>query len=306
MNRNEYQNIASEIKELQLLLAEIPAENIIDRMSLECRLNSLKEELEHINQYQLTEKIKLTFRGDPVWGTHGIMTDFASGATAAFNNAIAAISAGMKQLNYMGPIPEKQENCLLITGTTTGSFGFEFELPLQKEKKDDLIPEHPQAENALIKIQELFQLACDGTDDELSEIVDEIHPRAIRACGDFLSFMEKNNASCAIEFNQRVFRFVDVNQVYNAEKRLQTENIREETVECIGSLRGALPGRRTFELQTGNGLISGKISPDIEDVDNLNRNFILKEAKFKINIIYVGQSRPKYTLMKVSYLELNQ
>ena len=98
-------------------------------MSLESRLESAKAALATL-PYHLATKARLTFRGKPVFGSHGIAADFGGKAADAFSDAFAAVAAGLKEgLRYMGPIPNRDKNQLLITGTAIGSFGFEFELP---------------------------------------------------------------------------------------------------------------------------------------------------------------------------------
>lgn len=126
---NDYLTIASEIRELENLLAAISEGNVIERMSLESRLESAKAALAGLPQ-QFAPKARLTFRGKPVFGSHGIAADFGGKAAGAFSDAFAAVAAGLSEgLRYMGPIPNRDKNQLLITGTAIGSFGFEFELP---------------------------------------------------------------------------------------------------------------------------------------------------------------------------------
>ena len=62
---NDYLHIASEINTLTDLLADIPADNLIERMSLMARLNNAKAALDSVSM-QLNPKVQLTFRGKPV------------------------------------------------------------------------------------------------------------------------------------------------------------------------------------------------------------------------------------------------
>ena len=62
---NDYLHIASEINTLTDLLADIPADNLIERMSLIARLNNAKAALDSVSM-QLNPKVQLTFRGKPV------------------------------------------------------------------------------------------------------------------------------------------------------------------------------------------------------------------------------------------------
>lgn len=193
MTYEEYIAVSSEIKQLESLLADIPSENVIERIGLEARLESAREAIANVTEYQLVHKARLTFRGRPVFGSHGIAADFASKAAGAFTDVVSAVAAGMAEnLRYMGPIPDKQKNQLVITGTAIGSFGFEFELP--QPVGEGWFPEPSKAENALYKVQELFRLASDGNDDEIAELVDEIHPRAVKKAADFLNYISQQEA----------------------------------------------------------------------------------------------------------------
>ena len=67
--------IASEIRELEGLLAAIPKENVIERTSLEARLENAKNVLDTLPQTGEGPKARLTFRGKPVFESHGISAD---------------------------------------------------------------------------------------------------------------------------------------------------------------------------------------------------------------------------------------
>lgn len=91
---NEALFLSAEIQELESLLAEIPAGNVIERMSLEARLTSARISLAALPQ-KIQSKAKLTFRGKPVFGSHGITADFGSKAAGLFSDAFAAVSVGL-------------------------------------------------------------------------------------------------------------------------------------------------------------------------------------------------------------------
>ena len=152
MNHDDYISFASEIKELEDLLARIPTENVISRIGLQSRLKAAQEAIARHNPLRLAKKARLTFRGRPVVGSHGASAEFAARASGFFTDAFSAVVAGISEnLSYMGPIPDKEKNQLLITGTAIGSFGFEFELPqFQPENangQEDLFPQATKPEN---------------------------------------------------------------------------------------------------------------------------------------------------------------
>ena len=191
MNRQHISFVA-EIRELEELLAAIPEENVIERMSLEARLQAAKDLLATLPQSREAPKARLTFRGKPVFGSHGISADFGAKAAGAFSDAFAVVAAGLSEgLQHIGPIPNRDRNQLLITGTAIGSFGFEFELPTQPAT---LFPELQKAEEAMKKIENLFRLAAEGSDDDIAEVIDEIHPRAGKKVFEFLDLLVQQQA----------------------------------------------------------------------------------------------------------------
>lgn len=298
---NDYLSVASEIRELEALLADIPEGNVIERMSLEARLESVKSTLASLPQ-QAAPKARLIFRGKPVFGSHGIAADFASKAAGAFSDAFAVVAAGLSGgLRDMGPIPNQDKNQLLITGTAIGSFGFEFELPVAEPS---FFPEAEKAQEAMAKIQALFRLAAEGSDDEVAEVIEEVHPRAVKKVHDFLELLVQQQAWCGLEFGNRIFRYADFEQVRASCERLRDENIQETQETYRGEFQGVLPAGRTFEFQLADqaGLIRGKIDLAIEDPDVLNREWLHKPVTVKLNVMRVGEGRPRFTLMTLDDL----
>lgn len=310
MNHNDYISFASEVKELESLLARIPAENVISRMGLESRLKAAREAIAGFNPLELPRKARLTFRGRPVVGSYGASAEFASRASTYFTEAFSAVVAGISEsLRYMGPIPDKEKNQLLITGTAIGSFGFEFELPpLQIENTNgqvDLFVEGIKPENrpevAMEKLEKLFQVAAEGSDDDIAELVDEIHPRAVKKAWEFLDYLSQQDAWCGVEFKETVFRFGGVEQVRESAARLLSNNIKEADESFRGEFQGVLPKSRTFEFKVldGDEILRGKVGPEIEDADVLN-GILHKHLTAKFHVIQVGQGRPRYTLQQMT------
>ena len=300
---NNYLTIASEIGELENLLAAIPEGNVIERMSLESRLESARAALAALPQQMIAPKARLTFRGKPVFGSHGIAADFGGKAAGAFSDAFAAVAAGLSEsLRDMGPIPNRDKNQLVITSTAIGSFGFEFELPAPDPSS--LFPETEKAQEAMAKIEALFRLAAEGTDDEVAEVIEEVHPRAVKKVYEFLDLLVQQQAWCGLEFADRFFRYADYEQIKASSERLKADNIQEREHTYRGEIQGVLPTGRTFEFRLADqeGLIKGKVDLAIADPDVLNREWLHKPVTVKLNVMQVGQGRPRFTLMTLDDL----
>lgn len=284
---------------LRKMLDEIPDDEVIDRMSLEARLRSLEADASFspvMEGMRTPAKARLTFRGRPVIGSHGIFADFGADAVRRFSDAVVAVAASFSgPLSAMGPIPNRDQYQLLITNTALGSFGFELEdyrtvLPLENGSP---------IESALEQTQALLQGTL-GSDDELADTVVGSDPRALGLIRSFLQAMAEAEATCALEFKEKSFRFADVGQVRRSFDRLSQDNLHETEEWLEGELLGVLPKRRAFEFQSrvNQEVIAGKISSSIDDVKSLNEN-LGQEVRLHVAVTRVGSGRPRYVLLGI-------
>jgi hypothetical protein len=296
---NVYDSLVSEIHELERILSTFPAERVIDRMSFEARIESVREELAQLPQQEERTSVRLTFRGKPVLESRGILADFGSRAATLFSDVFSMVmSDANRTLSDCGPIPGKDAKPLLITGTAIGSFGFEFELP---PKRSDLFSNLDPSKNAIQKIENLFRLTAEGSDDDIAEQVDDMQHRTIAKVHEFLNFLVQQEAWCGLEFSDQSFRFTDLEQIKKAENRLSDNNIKEGNESCKGEFQGILPKNRTFEfkLASQDNVIRGKIDHAIDEPDILNRNWLHRPVTTQFHVVNVGQGRPRYTLMSL-------
>jgi len=129
MNNEDRQHLLAERTFLQRLLAKTPATARLTRMSDEARLRKVEAQLAALPADERTPaRARLTFDGVPVIRSHGIFADFGMKAVSSFTEAVASVAASLSApLAAMGPIPNRDQNQLLITSTAVGSFGFELE-----------------------------------------------------------------------------------------------------------------------------------------------------------------------------------
>lgn len=303
MNKH-YLFVASQVRELEDLLAATPEEDILDRMSLEARLKTVKEELEEMSPYEEAPKARLTFGGPPVLDGHGIRADFGVDATKAFIDAFSTVAAGLnKNLSSSGPIPQVDENKLLITGTAIGSFGFEFEVPAPAQLT---FSEFEKTGKVMNKIEDFFRVSVEGSDSEVAEIIEEIHPRAGKKIRDFLEILVGQHAWCGLEFGDRYFRYTDYEQIRKACARIkEDEDEVDESMQSFhGEFQGVLPAGRRFEFKlTGqNRVIRGKLDTSILDPDIINREWLHRPVKITLKITKTGRAREQFTLLSLNDL----
>jgi hypothetical protein len=296
MNRQERLDLLSQRSALERMIEKTPAASVIDLRSLRARLDTINRQLaQHPVETRLPAKARLTFRGRPVVGSHGVFAEFGMTATKAFTDTIALFAAAQEtDLAARGPIPNRAQNQLLITSTALGSFGFELE-----EYREETLPledESPVAQ-ALKQTQELLRGAAEGSDDELTEAASGQDPRAIAAMRAFLKTLIDNEAVCAVSIGDKAFGFRDVGEVRRSLDRLGQDNLHEEPQPFKGVFQGALPKRRTFEFKVeGTGdVVSGKIGPGITEPATINRH-LEQPAEIQLIATRIGQGHPRYVL----------
>lgn len=232
-------------------------------------------------------------------GSEGIFAGFGTLALRSFTEAVTAIGASLTStLGSRGALPGKDDFQLLITGTALGSFGFQLEEALDtSESQTSMFPGDSLLETAIERTQGVMQATL-GTDDELTDAIEDADPRALDALRKFLETMVKNEAVCALEFKGEVFRFSDVEQVRRSMGRLAQDNIHEEDGSLAGVFEGVLPHRRTFEFRVAetDEIIVGRVDKSIEDASTIN-HVIDKQVTISVHSRKVGAARPRYVLI---------
>jgi len=298
MNNEDRQHLLAERTFLQRLLAKTPATARLTRMSDEARLRKVEAQLAALPADERTPaRARLTFDGVPVIRSYGIFADFGMKAVSSFTEAVASVAASLSApLAAMGPIPNRDQNQLLITSTAVGSFGFE----LEEYRAEQLaLEEASPVATALERTQALLQSTL-GNDDDLADIASETDPRALDKVRTFLKVLADNNAVCAFQYGGRGVRFTDVGQVSRSLARLAADNLHESEEQLRGEFVGVLPNSRSFEfrLASDGQIIRGKVSPRVQNVDAIN-DHLHSAVQIDVTRTQVGNGRPRYLLTQM-------
>jgi hypothetical protein len=102
------QQIVAELAALNTLLSTLPDDDLLGRMSLESRRDSLLKELQAVEQLvENRAKVALFFGGDPAVGSIGLEAGFGAESLANFQDLITkAWAASTGTLAAMGPIAD--------------------------------------------------------------------------------------------------------------------------------------------------------------------------------------------------------
>ncbi len=298
MNNELRQQLLAEKSFLHRDLADTPVSARLTRMSIEARLRKVDAELtEALADTWEPARARLTFDGLPVVGSHGIFADFGMKAVSSFTDAVASVAASLAApLASMGPIPNRDQNQLLITNTAIGSFGFELEE--FRGSQVSLCAESPVS-IALDRTQALLQSTLQS-DDDLADIASETDPRALDKVRNFLKVLVDNEAVCALQYKGRGLRFTDVGQLRNSLERLGTDNLREWPELLTGSFEGVLPQSRSFEFRLAETqqVIRGKVATSIQNIEDINQH-LHQSVRIDVMTTQVGNGRPRYVLSKI-------
>ncbi len=296
MTIQEYRRILAERAALQNLLDQLPSSSVIERQGLEFRKRKVEETLaSRPPVLGDPARVRLTFRGKPVIGARGLLANFGATAVKAFADAVAAVGASRNSsLKLRGAIPRREKYGLLITGTASGSFGFELEEIPGDDRFLALSPVGPAVKRTVSILE-----AAVGTDDEvLLDTVSDAHPRALGALRTFLKKMADQEATCTLEYRDHILRFSDVNQVRRSERRLGGDHVCDEEQQLAGRFLGMLPARRTFEFENDDAgaIISGRIDPALKDADAIN-DILNRPARITVVARRVGTAGSRYVLL---------
>ncbi|MCK2128171.1 hypothetical protein MX652_15935 [Thauera aromatica] len=298
MNNEDRLHLLAEQTFLRRDLSETPETARLTRMSIEARLRKVDAELAALPvDERAPARARLTFDGVPVIRSHGIFADFGMKAVSSFTEAVASIAASLTApLAAMGPIPNRDQNQLLITSTAVGSFGFE----LEEYRAEQLaLEDSSPVATALERTQALLQSTL-GDDEALADIASETDPRALDKVRTFLRVLADNSAVCALQYGGCGVRFTDVGQVSRSLARLAADNLHESEEQLRGEFLGVLPNSRSFEfrLTSDQQIIRGKVSPRLQNVDDINGH-LHQAVQIEVTRTQVGNGRPRYLLTQM-------
>lgn len=297
MNRSEFTFLQAEKDSLVGLIERAPQNAVISRMSLQARLDEVESLLGQHSACEMPVEGQITFRGKPVLGTQGIEATFASKTLEQFSEMVAAKASSYHgPLSHTGKIPNRDAYQLSIVGTTVGSFGFVFqEKPSEQRTIKGM---RSPLESALLDCIEFFNVLKNGDDEELTNVIDNTDERVLFYIRRFLDELATNDALCAVESGSHSFRFDDTSEVRYSSRKIASDNIRVWSETHVGEFIGILVSEKKFDFRVSkdSSLLKGKISDDIEDLEEINRNHLFRPLEIIVQGKQVGSGTPRYTL----------
>ena len=313
MDLRQIQRLRAEISKLDSMLARIPVNHVIDRMSFEERRAQIVQELEGYENIQTDiQPTKLTFRGNPVKNQQGIAADFVGDVIGRFNTAVEAMGASStRELRSRGAIPGAQNYSLMITGVARGSFGFQLERACDQLV---LISDEDPVTAAIDRIKNVMKATL-LSDDELVDTLAATDRRAVTDIRNFLDAVVKHKATFAIESNRTEFRFETVDQIERGAARLQESNLLEKAITLSGEFIGYLPESQEAEFRVTrltdedaefvgeivDTIIKAKVDVSLEDANSIN-HILEQDISIIATAKRIGESKPSYVIQSFGTL----
>jgi hypothetical protein len=246
-------SLNAELISVKALLAE--AQEIGDPVGViqyEERLNSITQEIESSGgALDTMASVAIYFGGKPVFGSRGILAEFASVAIEEFQTLISKVQAVniLGQIGERGRVPEVANTDLMITEVTKGSFGF-----ILEELTDQIPLFDSPLKNTVDLVSEIIAKTCDVNEEYFEEILPQIDSRVLISLNKFLVNLDTNKASLRIVENDKEFT-INEESAHRGRVRTETTVIEEEMTIFEGLFIGFLPDHRKFEFQLDSGEI---------------------------------------------------
>lgn len=305
LKKLELDTLRAEVSSLEILISERGDGDPIGTKQFIKRKNKILEKIASIShEVSSLASVGLFFGGNPVFGSRGIDSHFASSILDRFqsivNKRYAFLETGA--LSSRGPIPNSNNAKLMITDVARGSFGF----VLEENPKDILGAIETELKHVVDNVSDILGRISSSDEAVFNEIFEDLDERTLI---DVRAFYEELYSSKA------TLRIVDENNEYlltegriaTAKLRMESVSISDEKVVDISGKLYLLPSDRKFEihiLSEGRSII-GRVSKKFfeEQASNLDA-LVGKQGSFKLiarDIFKDGKIvNTKYTLESIN------
>jgi hypothetical protein len=300
--KTESDEIRADLASVEALLGAVPEGDILGRRSLTARRDILAHELATLPaQAQPSAHAAVYFGGAPVVGSRGIDATFASKALANYEDFVTKIWAQRQHGNLpaSGPVRDRHEARLHITGVVRGSFGFEL-AELEGSTSFEGAPLRDAVDLATRAI-----IAAGESDDALADAAEDLDSRAFAALREFFTVLKKGGASVRVVTDD-LDRSFDVSAVLAATERTQGTLTEQQDVPVPGEFLGVLPERRTFEFRRDDGtVLRGRVSEEmpLADLRQLNPSWATRRCIAHLRVVTLtsrARSRQRYILRRLA------
>lgn len=305
LRKLEKDSLKAEISSLTSLIDQISPDDLMSRLSLEDRLNELRQQDAALvdEPEEAAASVSLFFGGRPVIGSRGIESAFGSNIVSKFQDLVSkqlANDAG--GLGRRGIVPNRSASTLHITNVVRGSFGFHLE-EMQPQMVDTTL------KTAVEHATQLLDAFGTESEEDYRSALAEADPRVLASVKDFFELIKQNEATVRL-VSGRIDSSFRTAEVERAVERATSSELDESDEQFFGVLNGALPQARQFEFTpTEDDLIRGRIDPSVasatinEWISNAIGRDILASITVKKVLRNRNEVRRSYILRDIEFVD---
>lgn len=256
--------LRAELSSVQELLSQAQAVgDPIGKLQYAYREEMLQSEIKELEKIITTSaSVTLFFGGNPVLGSKGIATEFASAALEKFQSLVTRTfaKAEIGSLGERGPIPQKDSTQLMITDLARGSFGF-----VLQEMSEQVDIQQTPLKLMVDEVAHIVETTGSPNEPDFERIVETLDPRTLIALKDFFAILDNSESTIRVVDDERDF-VLDKYAVHRGRVRTEATSIKEQESFASGVLLGFLPEHKKFELRRSDGeTIYGAVSKEATD-----------------------------------------
>lgn len=261
----ERQSLLADRAAAQAMLARIPPNDPLGRMSFEARLGEIDQRLRELEgQEDHLGSVALVFQGAPVFGSHSIDAAFTSDVLKTFQDMVSKCVAaeGAGELGERGPLPVRAATGLSISNMVRGSVGFLLEEQAANASLTDSV-----VKRAIDDVAAIVEKSASENQGQFDEAIQSIDSRLLLSLREFFKALDERQAQVRIVEADRD-SMLDRPAIHRARQRLENTQIQErEDDSLVGELLGLLPDARRFEMRLAEGLqhIRGTVAPRVAE-----------------------------------------
>ena len=286
------------------LLAQLGDNDVLTRLSLEERLEELRERAAELDlvEDQPTASAALFFGGRPVIGARAINSEFGGSAVVKFQDLVAKVMAqDAGRLGQRGIVANRGASTLHITNIVRGSFGFLLE-ELQEQQQ---MVESP-LKTAVDHATRLLDAFGEPGDEQFQAAVEAVDQRVLGTAREFFDLMRQEGATLRVVAGERDRSF-GAEAVARAAERATATTIDDEEVTLKGNLGGVLPDAHQFEFRANDAqtAIRGKVDRAITTAElfGFNRDLVGVQTTASFQVRRVRNNgaivRESFTLLAI-------
>jgi len=257
--------LKAQLGQVNEMLAELDGRPSMERPGLEFRRRKIEAQISKLGS-EVSDRAAgvVTFSGQPVVGSKGILVKFAAQALRFLERAIVAatLPAGAAVASR-GKLVGQEEHALYVTAIAFGSFGFELEeiKPRSADGQMELPGPSPLV-FAMEQVLSLLQAASGDNEDAFALAVAGSNNRVQSSLRGFGQVLAREKAMCSFGVGDRRFELSTPEQLDRLHTRFASQAISHTDCTLTGKLF-TLPEAHQFELHVDGETLSGRVDPRV-------------------------------------------